>query len=1036
MCDVLSAGRVGRSSRQFCELVGSPGSKNYLSVQAQLYITVPGLLHHLVAELTVAIFRLAAVGLKDEQRNTLPLISKSRLKFLSVRRGSEKGEERTEWGRVPLQSSALPTYGTFKVHFKVASELRQEQERAVRIRMINQGECRAPGIWATYIKFPGSHSQSGYVPLVPGNSASSILGDPFNRLRTQNKSEICIRTLISGTPVQPASERFYGVQVRDPALPLIHRHKVWPEAFNGHVSDYYLHIRVVSSPALCNPIEITFIHNNKKIFKWIHTLILRQSFAPAVQGYVGAIAAYVETIPGGAGKDDHKHVLAFLAQGANGLQEHDIFQQLFKKIMTFNGQTLVQNLNSMRTGDPKSSVVKQETFGRDRLVGMLYEKMPHPPKNLTGIEFRSADGSDGLGKTGSVYARSALPHVPPSSGYPPAHEVFKQLLQREEQDGIEKIKDSTLKLSSLTFAFGTLVIHSVFHSDMKDPKINQTSSYFDLAPLYGDDEQEQNQIRNKTGRGLLHPDCFVDERLLFLPPAAAALLVLFNRNHNAIAAELLKHEKDTRGWSDPPPVEDAEKRDAQDEQIFQTARLINCAHFVNIVITDYVGGIMGCTKWGGGWPFNAEAFGEIIQPDMNVGRGEGNLVSIEFNTLYRWHATLSPADVEWAKGLMGKQINNKKPENVDWNNLTPADYERAARSVLTLAEPKDRTFAGLRRTDGKFKDAELAELIYNATEAPAGEFRARGTPGAYPALAVMAFIDIRGIERARAMRTCTLNQFRKWLGLPPYTTFYEWNADKAIAEAASRLYNGKIDDLELYPGLHAEGHKDDGFPHSETEYNKVRVNTMRNGLLLDAIALIRGDRFFTTAFTADARTSEENYTKWGYADAQRGQANKAYGGQIHKLLFRTLKDHFPQNSVYSWFPMTLPGAMEGTLGRQGANLKDWDFKKPKVGHAIAKWNCQQCRAILNHPFPHADQNYWVLSESGQKAETVYFELLGTASDVGLATQITVGTSNSKIQAVIPVAPSVLADGIMDVLGYVRRGTGTQSSVPLLAVQSD
>jgi hypothetical protein len=72
---------------------------------------------------------------------------------------------------------------------------------------------------------------------------------------------------------------------------------------------------------------------------------------------------------------------------------------------------------------------------------MLYEKMSHPPKNLTGIEFRSADGSDGLGKTGSVYARSALPYIPPER-YPPghAHKVFKQLLQRDEQDGIEKVR--------------------------------------------------------------------------------------------------------------------------------------------------------------------------------------------------------------------------------------------------------------------------------------------------------------------------------------------------------------------------------------------------------------------------------------------------------------------------------------------------------------------------------------------------------------------------------------------------------------------
>jgi hypothetical protein len=49
---------------------------------------------------------------------------------------------------------------------------------------------------------------------------------------------------------------------------------------------------------------------------------------------------------------------------------------------------------------------------------------------------------------------------------------------------------------------------------------------------YGDNDEECNQVRCKTGRGLLYPDCFLDNRFLFLPPAAAVILVLFNRNHN------------------------------------------------------------------------------------------------------------------------------------------------------------------------------------------------------------------------------------------------------------------------------------------------------------------------------------------------------------------------------------------------------------------------------------------------------------------------------------------------------------------------
>jgi len=47
------------------------------------------------------------------------------------------------------------------------------------------------------------------------------------------------------------------------------------------------------------------------------------------------------------------------------------------------------------------------------------------------------------------------------------------------------------------------------------------------------DEADQNKLRDTTaGRGLLYPDTFSEERLLFLPAATSVLLVLFSRNHN------------------------------------------------------------------------------------------------------------------------------------------------------------------------------------------------------------------------------------------------------------------------------------------------------------------------------------------------------------------------------------------------------------------------------------------------------------------------------------------------------------------------
>ena len=47
------------------------------------------------------------------------------------------------------------------------------------------------------------------------------------------------------------------------------------------------------------------------------------------------------------------------------------------------------------------------------------------------------------------------------------------------------------------------------------------------------DQAAQDLVRDKvSGRGLLYPDTFSEERLTFLPPTASVLLVLFSRNHN------------------------------------------------------------------------------------------------------------------------------------------------------------------------------------------------------------------------------------------------------------------------------------------------------------------------------------------------------------------------------------------------------------------------------------------------------------------------------------------------------------------------
>jgi len=79
---------------------------------------------------------------------------------------------------------------------------------------------------------------------------------------------------------------------------------------------------------------------------------------------------------------------------------------------------------------------------------------------------------------------------------------------------------------------------SVFRTSHRDPTINETSSYVDLAPLYGNNQQDQDKIRIRNGRGLIAPDTFCEDRLLLLPPSVSTLLVLFNRNHNVSIAPM------------------------------------------------------------------------------------------------------------------------------------------------------------------------------------------------------------------------------------------------------------------------------------------------------------------------------------------------------------------------------------------------------------------------------------------------------------------------------------------------------------------
>jgi hypothetical protein len=67
--------------------------------------------------------------------------------------------------------------------------------------------------------------------------------------------------------------------------------------------------------------------------------------------------------------------------------------------------------------------------------------------------------------------------------------------------------------------------------------MNLTTSYLDLSPLYGNDDQQQASVRTLKD-GLLKPDCFYEPRLLGFPPGVSVFLLCFNRFHNYVVGQL------------------------------------------------------------------------------------------------------------------------------------------------------------------------------------------------------------------------------------------------------------------------------------------------------------------------------------------------------------------------------------------------------------------------------------------------------------------------------------------------------------------
>ncbi|EMC94912.1 hypothetical protein BAUCODRAFT_518221 [Baudoinia panamericana UAMH 10762] len=561
---------------------------------------------------------------------------------------------------------------------------------------------------------------------------------------------------------------------------------------------------------------------------------------------------------------------------------------------------------------------KLDTKLTNDFVTQLWNDLAHPPQTLLSDEYqyRMPDGSKNnylypqVGAAGMPYARTVARQTKLPGSLPDPGVLFDSLMARRKPEG----ETHPNRISSMLFYLASIIIHDIFKTDHDDFNISDTSSYLDLAPLYGSNWKDQKSMRTfKDGK--LKPDCFFEPRLLTFPPGVGAVLVMFNRYHNYVVEQLAAINEDGRFTEDPKhltvkryrepskkgepekPLEEINKRD---DDLFQTARLIVCGLYVNLILIDYVRTILNLNRTDENWQLNPR-----VDIPNGPPRGTGNQVSAEFNLVYRWHAAVSWRDDEWSQQLFREICPNMTPQQAaEPKNIYKFLGILAAKEGEFMGQdPMDRKWPALQHEvlqripdgpyKGNYRDDDIAKILTESIEDCANAYGPRQVP------TVMKAIEILGIMQSRTWQVATLNEFRKHFGLTPHRTFDDITKDKEVAEALKHLYDTP-DNVELYPGLVVEDAKVPMLPGS----GLCPSYTVSRGVLSDAVALVRGDRFFTTNYTP------ASLTNWGFQEAS-SDLTIDNGCVWYKLFLRALPNNYDPASVYVHYPMTVPHGKDG-----------------------------------------------------------------------------------------------------------------------------
>ncbi|KAK2051536.1 linoleate diol synthase [Colletotrichum caudatum] len=376
--------------------------------------------------------------------------------------------------------------------------------------------------------------------------------------------------------------------------------------------------------------------------------------------------------------------------------------------------------------------------------------------------------------------------------------------------------------------------------------------------------------------------------------------------------------------------------DKQDDDLFNTARLITQGMYVNISVHDYLRVLMGFHQFDTN--FTLDPRKDFDQKKTT--RGIGNQVTVEFNLIYRFHCAISLRDEKYVEDLMKATYGIEKPDRVSlpeflkamsygkqkhvepWEvtfgipDVPAAQTSPGSEAGHGIEQTRDRSDSGI-SMDGisvgaadvnkptkppavatasvanaklfarneitnLFDDEQMLNELTAAMDEPLSNFGPRNVPKS------LKPVEMMGIMQARKWEIGTLNDFRSFFELPVHTTFESVSKNTDIQNALRDLYESP-DKIELYPGIFCES---DGKMGLDPGPGNSRT-ALWAAIFSDAITLVRSDRFYTVDWNT------QSLTAWGMKEVTPD--NKVCKSSVfHRLVQRAFPGWLPPDSL-RWF---------------------------------------------------------------------------------------------------------------------------------------